>query len=59
MKKPKPKKCHWFAGSKEILRMGPYPSQVAAWEALRAADSARVHVRGAYVWCERPPMKKD
>ena len=28
----------WWAGSKDIRRMGPYPTQVAAWASLRAAD---------------------
>lgn len=27
----------WYAGCKDIVRMGPYASQVEAWKALRAA----------------------
>lgn len=56
--KPK-KKLTWFAAAPfaGIKRMGPYPTQVRAWEAVRLHAEAEkehglVHAAGAYVWCE-------
>ena len=48
-------KKNWFAASNEILRMGPFPSEVKAWEAMRSSDKgefAPVHVLGVRVWPE-------
>ena len=29
------KSIHWYAGSDDILRMGPFGTEVAAWQALK------------------------
>jgi len=31
------KRIQWFAGSDDILRMGPFKSDVEAWRALRVS----------------------
>lgn len=64
----------WFACSDDIIRMGPFDSEVEAWEAVRAAPPtlsyrdriagmrlppARVHVPGAQVWPERVKIKSS
>ena len=42
----------WFASSPDIRRMGPFASQVEAWEALR--EHGRMEpISGGRVWCER------
>jgi hypothetical protein len=47
----------WFAASDEIARMGPFATDVEAWEylVLTPEDQAghrRIHARGARVWPE-------
>ena len=54
----------WFAGSNQIIRLGPFHSQLAAWNALRLSDDAqarmkRVHPPGAYVWPEDVKLPKN
>ena len=47
----------WFAGCDLITRMGPYRTQLEAWNGLVLTDKeqarlGRVHPVGAYVWPE-------
>lgn len=58
----------WYAACDGILKMGPYETEVEAWEALCVVPEEqpywervagvpalpkRIHVKGAYVWPER------
>lgn len=48
----------WYAASGDVVRRGPYDSQVEAWEALVLSPAAqaregRKHPRDAQVWPER------
>lgn len=52
MKEPE---VHWFARGGGIKRMGPFPSQLQAWEALRKVDGEPVE--DAQVWPERKVRK--
>lgn len=55
------KKVVWYARASLIKRMGPYPTQLAAWQALRGKDGDPV--REAVVWPEEQivelPAKKS
>lgn len=56
-----PVRIEWYAGTDEITRMGPFRTQIEAWEALRLTPEAsrrygtRIHPPGAYVWPEFAP----
>ena len=52
----KPIKVQYFAGTHEILRMGPFKQEVEAWEALRGLDGAPVLL--GRVWPERINKKR-
>lgn len=43
------KKINWYAGSEHIKWMGPYKSQLEAWEAVKGLDG--LPVPGFRVWC--------
>jgi len=48
---------NWYAGCHEILRMGPYKTQVEAWKSLILTDKERarqgsIHPKNPRVWCE-------
>lgn len=45
-------KLHWYASVPNIVRMGPYPSQVAAWAAIVSVHTG-APIEGGRVWCER------
>lgn len=45
----------WFASSPDIRRMGPFASQVEAWEALREHGRTEP-ISGGRVWCERATL---
>lgn len=47
----------WFARTEHFARIGPYPSQVDAWRALRGHDGNPVPE--ATVWCEEVPDDDD
>lgn len=49
-RRAKPSPVEWFARANGIKRMGPYPTQIAAWRALFGLDG--VPVPGATVWPE-------
>jgi hypothetical protein len=54
-KKKKTEKVRWWAATDEIKSMGPFRSQLEAWEALRMTPElqkreGRTHPRGAYVY---------
>jgi hypothetical protein len=34
-------KLVWYSASADIARMGPFPTQARAWEALRSAPATR------------------
>ncbi len=49
----------WYAASREIARMGPFPTDVLAWQALERKPTfldASVHIEGAHVWPEEAPV---
>lgn len=51
-------KLKWYAAGGGIAQMGPYESQVEAWEALRYAEDIEKktrckHPKDARVWPER------
>jgi hypothetical protein len=49
-------KVQYFAGTLEIMRMGPYKNEVEAWEALRGHDGVPVQL--GRVWPERVHPKR-
>ncbi len=55
----------WFAASSDVVRMGPFDSDVKAWKALESSANSLsgcrpVHAPGAYVWPEmRKPINVD
>jgi hypothetical protein len=58
----KPTGIQWFAGCESITRMGPYKTQLAAWNALTLNEThrlitGRIHAVGSYVWPEEVKPK--
>lgn len=50
----------WYAACVHWKRIGPFDSQIKAWDALRLSDSeqeGRVHAENARVWPERADGK--
>ncbi len=43
----------WYASALHVQRMGPFRSQVEAWESLRSDNPSEIHVEAARVWPER------
>lgn len=46
---------YWYAASNCIAWMGPYASQIEAWDATIGLDG--LPVQGARVWCTRKRLE--
>jgi hypothetical protein len=48
-------KIYWYARTNEIKCMGPYKSEIEAWNSLRGFDG--FPVKDAVVWCTTDTYK--
>jgi len=52
-KQPKTVGIEWFARGGGLACMGPFKTQLKAWEAVMSAKDPTKPVEGATVWCAR------
>jgi hypothetical protein len=55
--KKKAPKIKWWASSDLIRYMGPFDTQLEAWEAMMSSEGDNLPVKGTRVWCSTKDPK--